>query len=274
MKIKKTIKKCISGLIPQGHFKEYIKCNWYNLLSNKNVHYSFTMKDNSLIYHTKFDKFTFNTNKSLYSITPDFENYQHYYKVKNDDVVVDGGANIGCLTLLFSKIVGKQGHIYAFEPDVHNISMLHDNFKLNDHSNNFSLHNELLWSENSQVDFQETGTVASSAKWFNGSENVVKKKAITLDAWSRENNINQLDFIKMDIEGAELEAIEGCVQVIEKFKPHFAIASYHIVNDEPTYIKLERFFKKIGYPCVTKKFSGYEIITFAGPNVLKELKSQ
>lgn len=269
MNIKKTIKKGISSLVPQGLFKESIKCNWYNLLSKKKVHYSFAKHDKTLVYHTKFDKFTFNTNQSLYNITPDFDNYQHYYKVKNGDVVVDGGANVGILTLLFSKIVGKQGHVYAFEPDVHNIKKLNDNFKLNNTANNFSIHDELLWSENTQIDFQESGTVASSAIWFSGDENIVKKKALTLDAWCGLNNINQLDFIKMDIEGAELEAIEGCVELIKQFKPHFAIASYHIVNGEPTYIKLEHFFNKIGYPYVTKRFSGYEIITFAGPNVLK-----
>ena len=69
----------------------------------------------------------------------------------------------------------------------------------------------------------------------------------------------------MDIEGAELEAVEGCKDLIKNFKPNFAIASYHMVDGEPTYIKLESFFNSIGYPVKTKKFSGYEMITFAGP---------
>ena len=81
------------------------------------------------------------------------------------------------------------------------------------------------------------------------------------------NDINKLDFVKMDIEGAEIEALEGCIVTIKSLSPNFAIASYHIVNGEPTYIKLEKFFEKIKYPYRTVKFRGNEIITFAGPSL-------
>jgi FkbM family methyltransferase len=270
MSIKKTIKKTISKIVPKGQFKEKTKSQWYNILSPNNIHYARVKNNNKWLFKTKFSDFTFYTNQALYSITPDFSNYQHYYKVKKGDVIIDGGANVGILTLLFSKLTGETGHVYAFEPDKYNINMLKDNFKLNEHDPNYSIHDELLWSRTTEIDFQESGTVASSALWLSDKEKIVKKKAVTLDSWCDQHEIQQLDYVKMDIEGAELEAIEGCVDVIKKFKPNFAIASYHMVNGEPTYIKLEAFFKKIGYPFLTKKFSGYEIITFAGPRVLKE----
>lgn len=270
MNIKKSFKKAVSSLIPQGHYKETVKSIWYNFLSHKKIQYSYVKTDKSLIYKTKFEKFTFFTNQALYNITPDFDNYQHYYKVKKGDVIIDGGANVGLLTLLFSKIVGEKGHVFAFEPDTYNIKMLNDNFKLNETHSNYCVQKELLWSKNTEINFQESGTVASSALWFSGDDNIVKKKAVTLDSWLSQNNIKQLDYIKMDIEGAELEAVEGCVEVIKKFRPNFAIASYHMVNNEPTYIKLEAFFKSIDYPFITKKFSGYEIITFAGPSVINK----
>ncbi|MEZ4795950.1 MAG: FkbM family methyltransferase [Flavobacteriaceae bacterium] len=270
MKLKKTIKKIISGLIPQGIYKEYIKSIWYNILSNKKIHYGLVKRNKALIYKTKFEAFTFYTNQALYNITADFGNYQHYYKVKKGDVIIDGGANVGLLTLLFSKIVKTQGHVFAFEPDKHNIKMLNNNFLLNEHDTNYSVHDELLWSKNTEVNFQESGTVSSSALWFSDENCIVKKKAVMLDSWCKKNNIERLDYIKMDIEGAEIEAIEGCVEVIKKFNPNFAIASYHMVDNEPTYIKLETFFKSINYPFITKKFSGYEIITFAGPSVLND----
>jgi FkbM family methyltransferase len=270
MNIKKAIKKTLSRLIPKGYYKEYVKSKWYTLLNRKKVHYGIIKRDKSLIYKTKFVDLTFYTNQSLYNITPDFDNYQHFYKVSDGDVVIDAGANVGLLTILFSKLVGGKGYVYAFEPDKYNINMLKDNFKLDEYKANYEIHDELLWSKDSEIDFQESGTVASSAFWFSNNDNIVKKKAITIDSWCHQNNIKQLDYIKMDIEGAELEAIEGCVDTIKAFKPNFAIASYHMVDNEPTYIKLEVFFKKIGYPYVTKKFSGYEIITFAGPSVLKD----
>jgi hypothetical protein len=78
----------------------------------------------------------------------------------------------------------------------------------------------------------------------------------------------------MDIEGAELQAIEGCVDIILKYRPNFAIASYHEVDGEQTYIKLERFFESINYPYLTKRFGGYEIITFAGDSLSEVINNK
>ena len=127
----------------------------------------------------------------------------------------------------------------------------------------------LLWNKNEKVNFCETGSVGSSAVWIPNNEKLVKKQAITIDSWVEKNNITQLDFIKMDIEGAEIEALDGCKMIIETLKPDFAIASYHIVNGEQTFIKVEQFFTSMNYPFKTIKFRGNEIITFAGFNLLK-----
>ena len=71
----------------------------------------------------------------------------------------------------------------------------------------------------------------------------------------------------MDIEGAEIEALDGCIDTIKSLKPNFAIASYHIVNGEQTYIKVEKFFAKLNYPYKTVRFKSNEVITFAGLNL-------
>ena len=101
----------------------------------------------------------------------------------------------------------------------------------------------------------------------NDNSKFVEVETIRLDNYFKNNN--RVDFIKMDIEGAEIEALEGCVQTIKNLSPSFAIASYHIVNGEPTYIKVEEFFKNNDYPYKTVRFKGNEIITFAGLTVKK-----
>ena len=159
--------------------------------------------------------------------------------------------------------------MHSFEPDGINIKEMRKNIDLNENIvDNIVIHDLLLWNKNEIVDFEEAGTVGSSAIWFSGNNNLVKKQAITIDSWVKENNITQLDFIKMDIEGAEIEALEGCVETINQLKPNFAIASYHIVNNEPTYIVLEKFFRAINYPYKTVVFRKNEIITFAGSNIV------
>ncbi|PHR74590.1 MAG: methyltransferase [Lutibacter sp.] len=270
MSIKKTIKKGISFFIPKGILKEEIKLKFYNLFSPKFVKFEI-VKENTLkiIYKTIYNDLCFFTEQALYSIVPDFDYYQFFYKVKENDVIIDGGANVGILSMLFMKKTKAKGYVYCFEPDRLNINMMKSNFVLNkDLYKNYDIIDSLMWSKNELIDFQESGTVASSALWFSDDIDIVKKQAISLDEWSEDMKLEKIDFIKMDIEGAELEAIKGCKEIIEKFQPNFAIASYHMVNGELTYIKLEEFFKEINYPFVTKKFRGNEIITFAGPAVL------
>ncbi|GAA4244653.1 FkbM family methyltransferase [Winogradskyella damuponensis] len=270
MKLKKRIKKSLSKLFPNSLVKERLKLLYYNLIT-RNVGFGLKKSDsNSVIYKTRYDSLNIFTKQPLYNTVADFDNYQFFHKVKEGDIVLDAGANVGFLSLLFVNKIGKKGHVYAFEPDKINIGMMQDNFELNKFDGHYTICEELLWNEETYVDFSESGNVASSAIWFSDDSKIVKKKAITIDSWMNSAEIKKLDFIKMDIEGAEIQAMEGCVETLLKYKPNLAIASYHFVNGEATYLWLESFFDKLGYPYVTKKFDGYEIITFAGPSVAKD----
>ena len=265
MKIKKIIKKILSFIIPKGYTKEKIKLIFYNFNKPKNTVFEILKIQNKTIFKTTFGETTLLTNEGLYTIAEDFNYYEHFYKTKNSDIVLDAGANVGHLSIFFSKKVGTTGQVHCFEPDKYNIEAFKKNIELNKGiESNIFIHDLLLWNENKMIDFEEAGSVGSSAVWFSGKNNVIKKQAITIDSWVTNNDIKQLDFIKMDIEGAEIEALDGCVETIERLKPNFAIASYHIVNDKPTYIKVESFFKKMNYTCKTITFRDNEIITFAG----------
>lgn len=261
----KKIKKILIKFVPSGMIKEKLKCFYYNLNQPQYISFKLSNTNGVVHYKTKYNNLELTTTEALYPIVADFNYYQHFYKVKLGNVIMDAGANVGAISLLFSKLVGDNGVVHAFEPDKYNIKTMRENLQLNEGaSENVVIHDALLWNENTMVDFEEAGTVGSSAVWFSGSNTLVKKRAVTIDSWVVENQLTQLDFIKMDIEGAEIEALEGCVETIKNLAPNFAIASYHIVNNEPTYIKVEAFFKKINYPYQTITFRKNEIITFAG----------
>ena len=53
----------------------------------------------------------------------------------------------------------------------------------------------------------------------------------TIDAYARENNLPSVDFIKLDVEGAELDVLQGATSTIARFKPILAISAYHKVDD-------------------------------------------
>lgn len=266
---KKNIKKIVSKLFPKSDVKEKLKLAYYRFF-NKNNAVSFGLKlvNGKLVYVTNYNTMQLFTNEALYPIVHDFDYYQYFYRVQENDCIIDAGANNGHLSVLFSKIVKNKGVVYAFEPDRFNIESIKKNINLNnDLPNNIKIIDALLWNKEELLDFYEAGTVGSSAVWIPNNDKVVKKQAISIDNWVIKNNIEQLNFVKMDIEGAEIEALEGCVQTIQRLQPNFAIASYHYVNGEQTYIKLENFFKAMNYPYKTVSFNKQEIITFAGPNL-------
>jgi FkbM family methyltransferase len=267
MNWKKIIKKSLSILVPSGRFKEFIKLAFYNISYFGKFRFGIS-KDG--VYYTYLNGIEIKSKQALYNIAPDFDYYEHFYKVKKGDFVIDAGANFGHLSCYFSMKVGDSGIVYAFEPDSINRKSILENLNLNLHCrNNIQLVDLLLWKTTEMVDFCEAGSVGSSAHYIDNLSKIIKKQATSLDEWCIKNQLIKIDLIKMDIEGAEIEAMEGAIEIINIFKPNLAIASYHIVNGKPTYLWLEDFFRELNYPFKTVKFRYNEIITFAGPSVLE-----
>ena len=143
-------------------------------------------------------------------------NIKNIFEVKNDAVVFDIGAFKGDTAYFFSKKCSNKARIYAFEPDENNYKVLlkiKEKYKLN----NVITKNILLSNAEKEIDFismiENTPTI--------------KKNAITIDKFVEENNFEKIDYIKMDVEGAERNILEGAIKTIKKFKPSLAIAIYH-----------------------------------------------
>ena len=78
-------------------------------------------------------------------------------------------------------------------------------------------------------------------------ENALWIDGIRLDSLVKELKISRLDFIKMDIEGMEIEALKGADDTIMKFAPRFAIASYHMRDQKQTFLQVEHILGGKGY---------------------------
>lgn len=178
--------------------------------------------------------------------------YNKYYKLKQGDIVVDAGAYSGFFTIYASKKVGKNGKVISFEPDPFNFHLLKRNVALNKLTN-VALINKGLYSKDATLSFYVQG-IGSSFVIPKGKDVINKAIAVSLDSELKRLGIEKVDFIKMDIEGGEIEAVKGFVQTIEQNPNiHFAIASYHRVNGKETNVFLEKFFPRIGLKVVTEK---------------------
>ena len=150
------------------------------------------------------------------------------------DIVFDVGACFGDTAFWFKKYIGDNGKVFAFEPVEYNFAILKENIERNKITNIIPEKVALSDEEGTLSILGKGGNAALSS---GGSEKV---RVTTIDKFFEEQKLDRVDFIKMDIEGAELGALMGAENTLKKFKPKLAICVYHKGDDLitiPKYIK-------------------------------------
>ena len=145
------------------------------------------------------------------------------FEVRNNSVVFDIGAFKGDTAIFFSKNTNENAKIYAFEPDANVFNILNSICKKH------NLHNvitkNIFFSDKNEDTLFEP--MMYSIYEYNKLKDKVVINSTTIDKYIEENNIEKIDFIKMDVEGAELSILKGAKNTIKKYRPHLAIAIYH-----------------------------------------------
>jgi len=155
-------------------------------------------------------------------------------EVEKGDVVIDAGACYGDTAINFSHKTGETGHVYSWEFMPDNIDIFKRNMELNpEYAKRIELVKNALWSssgKNLYVSGIGPAAKVSPTPPLNINKSIVVR-TYTIDDLRSDKDLNSIDFIKMDIEGSELEALKGAVNTIRKFKPKLAVSVYHNVRD-------------------------------------------
>jgi len=192
--------------------------------------------------------------------------YERHYGLKPGDVVLDVGANYGVFTIKAARKVGKDGLVIAIEPDPVHVKYLEKNVKLNG-LKNVIIVKKAVWSSRKVLRFKRfAGGGANGIADLHLDEvgEFLEKKILieeinveadTLDSIIRDLGLSRVDFIKMDIERAEVEAIKGAWKTLQKYSPHLAIAAYHKIPPtyERSYKILEPMLRSLGYKTVIER---------------------
>ncbi len=188
--------------------------------------------------------------------------------VREGDIAIDIGANLGYYTRTLSKIVGETGHVYAVEPVPPIFEVLNANtFRCN----NVTLMNVALGLENGSVTMAND-TVASQG-YFGTGQNFVQqgdnKGAIEFTALMQRGSelfmsLQRLDLIKCDIEGYEGVVLREMLPVIERLRPIILLESGGEVRKEMveliTNLQYEAFTLNNGEEVALKESSKKDII--------------
>jgi len=155
--------------------------------------------------------------------------YENLVSVTNGDVVIDAGGCWGDTALYFAHCGADSVYVYEFIPS--NIEVMKKNLELNPHlKEKIHLVQSPAWSEsNHRLSFCDKGPASQVGKGGVFSDG--ETSTLSIDDLVRDNQVDKIDFIKMDIEGAEIPALVGAKETIRKFKPKLAISAYHKPDD-------------------------------------------
>lgn len=235
------------------------------------------LADKKKVIHTDFlgwDLLLFDLRKISYDIflysttggvVADFKLEQYKYETlqkkteaKTGDFVVDAGGCWGDTSLYFASKVGTSGKVFSFEFMPKNLEIFYKNISLNPHlRDRITVVNQPLWNIDDKITYCIDNGPGSAVSFEPQQDNMYQTKTITIDKFVKDNKVEKIDFIKMDIEGSEKYALSGAINTIKTFKPALAIAIYHSFED---FVKIPRWIDELnlGY----KFYIGHYTIHF------------
>jgi len=137
-------------------------------------------------------------------------------EIQKGDIVLDIGANIGYYTLIAARLVGPEGKVFAFEPDPMNFNLLKKNVEMNGYRN-VVLVNKAVASKTEKLRLFLSEENKADHRIYDSHDGrlSIEIDAIRMDDFLADSD-GRIDFIKMDIQGAEGGAVQGMPILLEK----------------------------------------------------------
>jgi len=186
----------------------------------------------------------------LFASAPPEHQWEGKYRLKQGDVFVEAGAFWGKYGLIASKRVGSKGRVILIEGNPYNLKMLQHVVQSYNLSN-VEIVEGIVWSEDGTKKFYIAGNpvaskVANKDDLTNFPGEIIDVKAYSLDSLLRQLQVDHVDLLAADVEGAEVEMVKGADRYFtEKRIRHVAIAAYHNQDMFPEIII--RILKSKGY---------------------------
>jgi FkbM family methyltransferase len=170
---------------------------------------------------------------------------------RSSRVFLDVGANIGYFSFLV-KQMSPQARVYSFEPLPQNIEAYKKNRELNNFDE-MSLQETCVADKPGETEFlippsEESGWGRIADRdLFSGEK--IRRAVITLDQFCRDQKIDEVDLIKIDVEGYELKVLHGALNVIESYRPRICIELNEpcLLDAGTSSQEIFAFFKKRNY---------------------------
>jgi FkbM family methyltransferase len=165
--------------------------------------------------------------------------------------IVDAGAATG-LFALAAAVRMPGARIHAFEPSRRQRVLLTRNARRNGLGDRITVWPSGLWNRETRLRFRTHGDISAVAPAGEALAALAFPEHVrvtTLDAWATREAPGRVDLIKMDIEGAELEALEGARALLVRDRPDVLVQAYHQRDGARTWERCAAMLTPLGYDC-------------------------
>jgi FkbM family methyltransferase len=170
--------------------------------------------------------------------------YEKLFRIHEGDVVIDVGAHIGIFTVKAARLADREGIVVAIEPNEENYSFLMANKKINNLKKALPVRGALSDYCGKACLYSWKGMVGGYSIVEKHSSHYVEVPVFTLDHLARKLDLFQVDFVKIDAEGAELEVLKGSKKTLQRANAKIVVAGYHKPDDPKT---ISNFPESLGY---------------------------
>ena len=235
-----------------------------------------------LKYNYDFEFYCRNNNDDIPMMTThEYDNIERNFTPKEGDIVIDVGAHIGPYTLKASKRIGLNGKVVAIEADPENFDILNRNVQLNKLTNVIAL-NYAAYSKEDKIrlyllkvdksSYTKYNTIMIDRAQYANEKNFVEVKANTLDYLLQSNGIKheQVNWIKIDVEGAEYDVLKGAKNILSESKDISLLIEIHNLstNNTTLYEPIKEFLNSYNFKIE------YENVVYTGERHIVARKHQ
>lgn len=168
-------------------------------------------------------RYTLVDSASVIAVSPIHQPWMSDYLTPNaGDVVIDVGAATGTFTLSSANTVGKDGLVIAIEPTTQNYRALLRGIQLNGFGNVVAL-NIAAWNTNCKMKIFLSHRSGWHSVKRNSGLGYIEVEAKALDEVVKELRVDRVDWIKIDVEGAEIEVLKGLRNTLARWHPKIVV---------------------------------------------------
>jgi len=182
-----------------------------------------------------------------------------FESLKNPSIIMDIGAHIGGF-VVSAALNFPQAKIYSFEPVEENYKMLIKNIRLNNLTNVFAFNKAIMDKSGDSYIYlnpKNKGAHTTLADLGTGKQKIT---SITLQEFIENEKITKIDFLKMDIEGAEFDVLMNCPKQILLLAERMGIEIHH-KPPHPRYTKNDLLNLLNGFFTITQSADDYHVYT-------------